>query len=126
MPWNILNMTDVSEFPDVLEPLQRIGRVVSLAADPDVLRERIGEFDAYLAALAVRADQAVLERAGRLRVIATPTTGLDHLDLDVMRRRGIHLISVREDRELLDRVTSTAEMAWCLLLAVVRPSPLGV
>ena len=116
-------MTDVSEFSDVLEPLQRIGLVVSLPPDPAVLRERIGEFDAYLAALTVRADRAVLERAARLRVIATPTTGLDHLDLDVMKSRGIHLISVREDRELLDRVTSTAEMAWALLLAVVRRLP---
>ena len=123
MSWSILNMTDVSEFSDVLEPLQRIGLVVSLPPDPAVLRERIGEFDAYLAALTVRADRAVLERAARLRVIATPTTGLDHLDLDVMKSRGIHLISVREDRELLDRVTSTAEMAWALLLAVVRRLP---
>src|SRR6185437_10574491 len=89
----------------------------------NILRERIGEFDAYFAALAVRADRAVLENADRLRVIATPTTGWDHLDVDAMQERGIHLISVREDREFLDNVTCTAEMAWCLLLALVRRLP---
>jgi D-3-phosphoglycerate dehydrogenase len=123
MSWNILNMTDASEFPEALDALRRIGQVTSLPPDANVLRERIGEFDAYIAALAVRADRAILDRATRLRVIATPTTGLDHLDLDAMRERGIHLISVREDREFLDRVTSTAEMTWCLLLSLIRQLP---
>jgi D-3-phosphoglycerate dehydrogenase len=123
MAWQILNMADISEFPDALDPLRQIGRVVTLPADTDVLRQRIGEFDAYFAALAVRADRSVLENAGRLRVIATPTTGWDHLDVDVMRERGIHLISVRDDRAFLDNVTCTAEMAWCLLLSVIRRLP---
>ena len=120
MALRVLNMGDVSEFPDVLAPLQRIAEVVSVPADRQTLAREIGRFDAYLAALGVRADREVLQRAHRLRVIATPSTGLDHLDLDAMRERGIELISLRTETEFLDRVTATAEMAWCLLLAVVR------
>lgn len=123
MTWRVLNMADLSEFPEVLDPLHRIGQVVSLPAEPEVLRREIGEFDAYFASLSVRVDQAILEQAGRLRVIATPSTGLDHLDLEAMRRRGIDLISLRGDNEFLSRITATAEMAWCLLLAVVRRLP---
>lgn len=123
MPCRTLNMADLSEFPEVLDPLRRIGEVVSLPADQQRLREEIGQYDAYLAALDVRADRAVIEAAGRLRVIATPSTGLDHLDLDAMRQRGIELISLRYDTDFLSQITATAEMAWCLLLAVVRCLP---
>ncbi len=123
MKWKILNMADISAFPDALDALADIADVVSLPANAETLRNRIGEFDAYFAALAIRADRGVLENAKRLRVIATPTTGWDHLDVDMMHQRGIHLISVREDRALLDNITCTAEMTWCLLLAVVRKLP---
>jgi len=123
MAWRVLNMADVSAFPEVLEPLRPIAEVISLPADQGVLRARISEFDAYFAALAVRVDRVVLERAERLRAVATPSTGLDHLDLEGMHERRIALVSLKEDTEFLDRITSTAEMAWCLLLAVVRRLP---
>jgi D-3-phosphoglycerate dehydrogenase / 2-oxoglutarate reductase len=123
MTWHILNMGDFSPFPEALDPLRQLGEVVSLPADQQILRERIGEFDAYLAALSVRADLAVLGNAKRLRAIATPSTGLDHLDVDAMRKQGIELISLKTDTEFLGQITATAEMAWCLLLAVVRRLP---
>jgi len=123
MGWRVLNMTDVSEFPEVLDPLRGIAEVISLPAEQELFCRQIGQFDAYLAALQVRVDRASLESAGRLRVIATPSTGLDHLDLDAMRRRGIELVCLRYDTELLRQITATAEMAWCLLLAVIRRLP---
>ena len=123
MTCRVLNMADVSEFPEVLDPLRRVAEVVSLPADQGLLAEQIGQFDAYLAALGVRVDRAVLSRAGRLRVIATPSTGLDHLDLEALDERGIEVLSLRSESDFLERVTATAEMAWCLLLAVVRRLP---
>ena len=33
MAWRVLNMTDVSEFPEVLDPLHRIAEVVTLPPD---------------------------------------------------------------------------------------------
>jgi D-3-phosphoglycerate dehydrogenase / 2-oxoglutarate reductase len=123
MRWRVLSLADFSLFPELLDPLRQLGEVVSLPADQKVFEERIGEFDAYLAALQVRADRASLQHAKRLRAIATPSTGLDHLDLDAMRERGIELISLKTDTEFLGQITATAEMAWCLLLAVVRRLP---
>jgi D-3-phosphoglycerate dehydrogenase len=123
MLWRVLNMADVSAFPEVLDPLRHIADVVTLPADRQLLRERIGEFHAYVAALSVRADREILDAAGSLRAIATPSTGLDHLDLDAIRDRRIALLSLRDDVEFLDRITATAEMTWCLLLAVVRQLP---
>jgi D-3-phosphoglycerate dehydrogenase len=94
-----------------------------LPATQSTLRERIGEFEVYFASLHLRADADVLARATRLRVIATPSTGLDHLDLEVAAARGIEIVSLKEETAFLDGVTATAELAWALLLAVARRLP---
>lgn len=55
-----------------------------------------------------------------LRVVATPTTGTDHIDVAALQRRGITLLSLKDDRAFLDSVTATAELAWLLILSSVR------
>jgi D-3-phosphoglycerate dehydrogenase len=119
----ILNMADIAACPDVVKPLGVIGEVVTLPAEQAILERSIGEFDAYLASLHVRADRAVLSGAQRLRVIATPSTGTDHIDLTTARERGIVVLSLKDDTQFLNQITATAELAWALLLAVVRKLP---
>jgi len=119
----VLCMADVSPFPDVLDALREIAAVECRGAERDVLLREIPAYDAYLASLHVRADAQVIAAAGRLRAIATPTTGLDHIDLDAARARGIEIISLKHDFEFLGQVTCTAELAWALLLACVRKLP---
>lgn len=109
--------------PEAVDGLRLIGQVVELPADQATLLNRISAFSAYFASLAVRVDGAVLERATELKVIATPSTGLDHIDLIAAEARGITVISLKNDTEFLQNVTATAELAWALLLAVVRKLP---
>jgi D-3-phosphoglycerate dehydrogenase len=97
-----------------------------LPADAGVLRARLGEFDAYLASLQVQLDCTTIESAAKLKVIATPSTGLDHIDLGAAQARGIPVLSLRDDKEFLSALTATAELAWGLLLSVVRRLPWAV
>jgi D-3-phosphoglycerate dehydrogenase len=126
MKLRVLSMADMADCDDVLDPLRRVADVVVRPPDADVLRASVGEFDIYLAALQVRLDGPTIERAARLRAIATPSTGLDHIDLLAAERRGIAVLSLRDDKEFLDRLTATAELAWGLLLSVMRRLPWAV
>jgi len=125
--FRVLCMADVSACPEALDPLREVAQVDVVPADRQVLVSSIGAYDAYFATLGVQVDAEVLARAGppygRLRAIATPSTGTDHLDLERARQLGIEVLSNKTDYELLDRITATAEMAWCLLLAAVRRLP---
>src|SRR5262245_17279544 len=123
MSLRVLNMVDLEAAPDVLAPLEQIAEVVSLPARQELLRDEIPKFDAYLASLQVQVNREVLERARRLRVIATASTGLDHIELGLAKSRGIEVLSLKHDRAFLDQITATAEMAWALLLATVRRLP---
>lgn len=81
------------------------------------------DIDAYFASLHIRLDREMLERSDRLRVIATPSTGTDHIDLKAAAERGVTVLCLKDDLELLRRITATAELAWALLLATVRRLP---
>ncbi len=108
-----------------LGPLREVAEVVEHEPDHQYLSEHIGEFDAYLATLHVRFDKAMAQRgkAGRLRMVCTPTTGLDHIDTYALSDCGIELRSIKTEYDLLDRITSTAELAFGLMLAVARKIP---
>jgi D-3-phosphoglycerate dehydrogenase len=121
--FRILNMADIEPFPEVFDSLQEIAQVTTLPADQQVFDVVIGDYDGYFASLYVQAGQEVLERAARLKVIATPTTGLDHIDMKTAARRNIKVLSLKEEIPFLESITSTAEMTWGLLLAVARRLP---
>jgi D-3-phosphoglycerate dehydrogenase len=123
MRCRILNLLDLAPCPEALRPLASVAEVVSLPPNPKLIAKRIGEFDGCLASLHLRMDKKLLSPAKRLRVIATASTGTDHLDLDYARQRGIEILSLKDDAEFLNSITATAELAWALLLAVARRLP---
>jgi len=87
------------------------------------LLEQIADYDAYVPCLRIVVDKDVLDRAKRLKVIASQATGTDHLDLKLIEQRGIQLFTLKYDRELLDNITTTAELAWGLLMCCARKLP---
>jgi len=84
---------------------------------------RLGDADAVVAGLEVHLRKPLLDRMPRLRVIASRTSQLRHLDVDEARRRGIDVLSIEPDAPALQETTSTAEETLALLLALVRNVP---
>jgi len=118
-----LCMVDLSLAPEALAPVRQVADVDELPIDRDLLIERIGEYDAYWGHLDIQVDREAIERATRLKVVATASTGTDHLDKPLLRERGIALLDIKTEYDLLDTFTATAECAWGLLLACLRRIP---
>ena len=76
--------------------------------------------------LSHRIDAEFFARAASLKVVASPTTGLNHIDQAEATRRGIVVISLRGEREFLDGIHATAEHCWALLLSLLRRVPAAV
>jgi len=123
--YRVLSMWDRDLAPEAYEALEGIADLDIREPDRDWLLEHIGEYDAYLAALKVRLDREVVERAaaGRMKIVYTPSTGLDHLDLDALAEFGIEMRCIKTEYDLLDSITATAELAFALMLAVARKIP---
>jgi len=84
------------------------------------LLELLPRMDAYITSLRIPVDADVLAHAPQLSVVGTASTGTDHLDLRLLAERGITVLSIKDDRELLDQITSTAELAFGLLITCAR------
>lgn len=91
--------------------------------DRRTLLKRIHAFEILVVRLGHQIDAEVLEAAKKLRVIVSPTTGLNHIDLGSANKRGIAVLSLQGHSEFLNDIHATAEHTWALLLALVRKVP---
>ena len=81
---------------------------------------RISDYHGLLVCIETILDEEILSLSRDLKFIATPTTGLTHIDLAYAEQKNIHVISLRGEIEFLKNISSTAEHAWMLLLACAR------
>lgn len=117
-------VSESSNFSSVAaKRLQQAGRVIWADLDRPALLTAVSDADLLWVRLRNRIDREVIDAAPRLRAIATPTTGLNHIDLAHAGRRGIRIISLRGETAFLERIYATGEHTLALILALVRHVP---
>ncbi len=121
--WKVLSTMDISHCPQAFDLLKEQTDFTYMTADQEKLKEVINDYDIYISTLGVRVTKEMLDRQGRLKVIATPSTGTDHIDCAAAEANGITVLSLKKETKFLDRITATAELTWGLLLSVVRNIP---
>ncbi len=109
-----------------LQALSALAPTTALDIPQSELPNAVAAYDVLFVRLGLRVDSQVLQAAPNLIAIATPTTGLDHIDLEAAHRRNIVVLSLKGERAFLETVTSTAEHTFALLLALVRHIPQAV
>ena len=112
---------------ELMESVPELHEIVGTFADYQVramdrprLLSELGDVQILVTNLKDTIDAEVLDAAPRLKIIGTSSTGTDHIDVKEAERRGITVVSIKEDYDLLDRIQATAEHAWLLLLACNR------
>jgi len=116
MQIGILEREDFS--PIAIEDLQGVGEIGlfsgedldSFLVDKEVLFIRLKYF----------LDKSFFDKAKSLKYIATPTTGLNHIDLDECSRRGIIIFSLKGEYQFLSTIRATPEHTFGLILALLR------
>lgn len=109
-----------------LQALSALAPITALDIPQSELPNLATAYDVLFVRLGLRVDSQVIQAAPNLIAIATPTTGLDHIDLEAAQRRNIAVLSLKGERAFLETVTSTAEHTFALLLALVRHIPQAV
>ncbi len=62
----------------------------------------------------------------RLKAILSPTTGLDHIDLEAAQQHKVRVYHLRGQKKFLRNISATAELAVALILAALRNLPEAV
>ncbi|MEQ8667403.1 MAG: NAD(P)-dependent oxidoreductase [Rhodospirillales bacterium] len=118
--FKIVNTLDTAGAPEAKEAIEAVGELVNLPWDRALTLAAIGDADAYLASTSIVVDAEFLDHAPKLKVIGSPSTGTDHLDLTEIRRRGITCFDISKEYDLINGFTATSELAFTLLLALNR------
>jgi D-3-phosphoglycerate dehydrogenase len=87
-------------------------------ADRAALLPALAEADAVIVRSATRIDAEALAHGPRLRVVARAGVGLDNVDIDAATKAGVMVVNAPTSN-----ITSAAEHAIALLLAVARNVP---
>lgn len=65
-------------------------------------------------------DQKILKKFENLEFIASPTTGLNHIDINYCKEKDIKIICLKNEFNFLKNITPTAELTWGLILNAYR------
>ena len=80
----------------------------------------INKAEVYLASAAVNIDKNIIDKAKKLKLILSPSTGTDHLDLGYLQKKKIKVIHIAKERKLLNSFTATSELVFGLILLMNR------
>lgn len=109
--------------PEVIAQLQEHAEVVVRDLEVADVRQALKEYDVFWFRLGWPIDETVLDENSRCRILATPVTGIDHIDEALCARLGVKIVCLRGEREFLRSVRATAEMTLALAMAVMRHLP---
>ena len=101
-----------------LGQLRGLGEVVM--AGEDNSSGFLADLDVLFIRLAFHIDRVFLARTPNLRVLVSPTTGHTHIDMNALKEKGVHLLSLKGETEFLENVRATPEHTIGLLLALLR------
>jgi len=107
------------EYPNV-KKFNVVGDCTFIRYDRGYLLKNIDKFDVFVPHLFEEVDAEIISKAKNLKILATPSTGRDHIDIESIEKAGIHFISLNDDRSFINEITSTAEMNWLLILSCMR------
>jgi len=108
-------------------------KALSLVADVDYFKSlsaseierKIADYDGLIVRLKNHIGRGILGRAKRLLFVASPTTGLDHIDLKLAKEKSIEVISLFGEKEFLRNIYATAEYTIALMFFLIRNIPLA-
>lgn len=76
--------------------------------------------------LAYKIDDDFLEKAPCLNWLCTPTTGLNHVDLEAAKKRSVNIVSLKGETEFLMKIRATPEHTLGLILSLIRKQGLAM
>ena len=120
---SILNIEPKNFSAQAAKILSKIGKVNNGPFSRENLLKKIHLYDIIIVRLAHKIDKELIDAATRLKVISSATTGLNHIDFNYAQKKGIKVLSLKDETRFLKNIYATAEHTWALLLSLIRKIP---
>ncbi len=107
----------------VIAKLRKHATVDVEQCEPHKIKWALENYDVFWFRLAHKMNADVLTENSRCKILATPVTGIDHIDIPLCEKLGIQIVCLKGEREFLKEVRATSEMAIGLAMSVMRNIP---
>jgi len=106
--------------PILNEILQKNGLKITYEPEitPDQIKEKISNFDIVVVRSRTKITKEMIDRASQCKVIARVGVGLDNIDVDAAKAKGIRVINAVEGA-----MNAVAELVLGLMLSLAREIP---
>ncbi len=116
-------------FPDPLKERLQLSYdlVFAFNAPRDKVEELLPDVDIWFTGTCppYLMDAAMIDRAAALKIMATPSTGTNHLDKKHAEDKGVIVLSIKES-PVIEKIYASSEFSFSLLLAMINKVPLCV
>ena len=87
------------------------------------IKNQIQDVDIIISRFKYKFDKNLLLNSKKLKYIISASTGLDHIDLDYIKRHNIRVLSLKNQFQFLKKIKSSSEHTWALLLSLLKNIP---
>ena len=120
----ILVITPIKHIKGVKDQLKKAGELLIFEdANLSDIKKHIKNIDAIFTnpnKSNIFIGKDIISLSEKLKVICTASTGTIHIDSNYAKKRGIEIISLTEERKYIDKITSTAELAFTIMMSSLR------
>lgn len=108
------------------EGLEFASKIFKLTAKPmnqKLFESNLKYFDGALIRFNTKISKKLLSKNKNLKFIISPTTGLDHIDIEFCKKFKIKVFHLKNNKNFLKQLPGTAELTFALLLSLLRKIP---
>jgi len=98
--------------------LKSVGTVTAKRLTKQELIKEIENVDVLVCRIETHVDKTILDAAKKLKIIGSATTGLNHIDVEYAKQKGVKIINLAGTH-----TTSTAEYTFSLILTLAKRIP---
>ena len=125
--FKILAISRCDDLKKVKDNLEMLGSVsYKPNTKQDELKEIIHDYDILFVATNLKFDKSVWSLNSKIKIIATPSVGEDHLDLSYLNEKGVKIISLKGQAQFTKKIYSPAELSFCHLINISKKFNLAI
>jgi D-3-phosphoglycerate dehydrogenase len=122
-----IRIAEIENFStEVISQLREIASVDIIETEKKDLKKCLEEYDVFWFRLKFKIEESDFPENLKCKYIVCPVTGLDHIDLDFCKQKGITVLSLKGEKEFLKKVRATAELTMALTLSLLRKLPQAI
>ena len=83
--------------------IKKIGKTDFLDINQDKLQKIINYYDIIIIGLSIKINSQIIKKTANLKYILSPTTGLNHLDIEELKKRQVRIFCLKNEKKLSSR-----------------------